>query len=427
MSHYAVIAPPLYSHFSALQALACTLLARGHQITFIHQSDARNLLSDARIGFHVVGRDSHPPGSLARTLRRLASPSGLLIHRVINDLASTTEMLCCALPEAIAQLEVEGLIVDQMEAAGGLVAEALGLPFVSVACALPVNREPGLPLPVMPFNYATDERARRLYDMSSRVHDWLMRRQGAVIAQHARRFGLPPRQALHECLSPLAQISQTLPLFDFPRHQLPACYHAPGPLRAPALSSPQPMPWPGGSATPRVYASLGTLQGHRFALFRTFARACRRAGASLVVAHCGGLTPQQEEALRREGAAWVTDFVDQPAILAQAQVVITHGGLNTVMDAITHRVPILCVPIAFDQPGVAARVVYSGIGRRISRFASSKLVADHLHALLTDDRYRRQLAAAQQQLRHAGGVEKAADIVERALGTQQPVLAETQL
>lgn len=424
MSHFAVIAPPLYSHFSALQALARTLIARGHHITFIHQPEARDLLSDPRIGFHAVGSVSHPPGSLARSLRLLATPSGLSIRRVIDDLAGTTDMLCRELPAALEQLGIEGLVVDQMEAAGGLVAEALKLPFISVACALPVNREPALPLPVMPFNYATDEQAKRLYTMSSRVYDWLMHRHGRVIAHHARRFGLPHRQGLHECLSPLAQISQTLPLLDFPRHHLPACYHATGPLRAPATACGQPLPCPANLTQPLVYASLGTLQGHRFALFRTFARACRQAGAALLIAHCGGLTPRQEEKLRAEGASWVTGFVDQSAMLAQAQVVITHGGLNTVMDAIASGVPILSVPIAFDQPGVAARVVYNGLGRRVSRFASSDTVAGHLRALLSDKQYRLRAAAAQQQLRQAGGVDKAADIVERAFCMQRPVLAE---
>ena len=55
MSHYAVIAPALYSHFQALQALAGVLIDRGHRVTFIHQQEARTLVHDARIGFEPVG------------------------------------------------------------------------------------------------------------------------------------------------------------------------------------------------------------------------------------------------------------------------------------------------------------------------------------------------------------------------------------
>lgn len=266
MGHFAVIAPPLYSHFHALQALAQTLLARGHRITFIQQSDARTLLSDERIAFVAVGERTHPAGSLSSELRRLAAPGGLSLFRVIHDLASTTDMLCRELPAVLQRLQVDGVIADQMEAAGGLVAEALQLPFVSVACALPVNREAAIPLAVMPFRFAQDEKALQRYQASSDIYDRIMRRHGAVIARHARAFGLPERHGLHQCLSPLAQISQLVPAFDFPRQQLPACYHSVGPLRTQVASGALAAPW-SALRQPVVYASLGTLQGHRFACF----------------------------------------------------------------------------------------------------------------------------------------------------------------
>lgn len=417
MSHYAIIAPPLYSHVRALEALAQQLLDRGHRVTFVQQAEARALLRDSRIGFMAVGEQSHPAGSLNRTLQLTAQPSGLGIFPLIADLARTTDMLCRDLPAALKRIGADGLIVDQMEAAGGLVAEALGLPFVSVACALPVNRDPAIPLPVMPFSYRRDPRSAKRYAASANIYDWLMRRQGEVIARHARAFGLSERHALHQCLSPLAQISQTLPAFDFPR-QLPACFHAVGPLRSVA---PQAVGKAAGDR-PLVFASLGTLQGHRYRLFHKMARACRRLNVRLLIAHCGGLNEAQVARLQAAGAE-VTDFADQPAVLSQAQAVITHGGLNTVMDAIASATPMLVIPLAFDQPGVAARVDYCGIGRRASRFASSAALAECLGALLSDETYRRRLIAMQPQLQQAGGAARAAQIVEQALEAGRPVLA----
>ncbi|WP_265093766.1 glycosyltransferase, partial [Cronobacter sakazakii] len=94
-------------------------------------------------------------------------------------------------------------------------------------------------------------------------------------------------------------------------------------------------------ARPRVFASLGTLQGHRYGLFRTIARACRDADVELLVAHCGGLNDAQASALKASGATQVTGFTDQPLALSQSDAVITHGGLNTVMDAIASATPLL--------------------------------------------------------------------------------------
>ena len=423
MSHYAVIAPPLYSHVKALQALAIQLIERGHRVTFVQQFEACPLLDDPRIGFYPLGETRLAPGSLTNTLTLAARPSGLGLFRLIDDLAATTDMLCHELPAALETLKVDGLIVDQMEAAGGLVADALGLPYVSVACALPVNREPGLPLPVMPFAYSTVAQARHRYETSEKVYDWLMRRHARVIAQHAQRLGLTPRHSLHECLSTLAQISQTPPSLDFPRAVLPACFHAVGPLRdeRPANYAETKMTLP---PTPFVFASLGTLQGHRYALFCKIAKACQRLEMPLLVAHCGGLKAAQAARLERYGTTYVTDFADQRAVLSNACAVITHGGLNTVVDAVQSATPMLAIPLAFDQPGVAARIVHHGIGQSATRFASSATLARRLSDLLNNDSYRLRLSAMHSTLIQAGGAAKAAQIAEQALSECRPVLAE---
>lgn len=424
MSHFGVIAPALPSHFRALQALGVELVTRGHRVTFIHQQDAAAWLDSPLIDFHAVGRASHPAGSLAATLGCAANPSGPLgLRRLIADMARTTEMLCRELPPALSTLQIDALLCDQMEAAGGLVAEAAGLPFISVACALPVNREPGIPLPVMPMAYGTDERSRQMYLGSARVYDWMMGPHRRVIAAQAAALGLSPRDGLHHCLSPLAQVSQTVPGFEFPRLGLPAHFHHVGPLRA-GTSAELPLPFAVADDRPLVFASLGTLQGQRFGLFKRIARACRRLDVQLLLAHCGGLDLAQARALEQEGATWVTDFAPQRAALARADAVVTHGGLNTVMDAIAARTPMLVLPIAFDQAGVAARVCHAGVGLKASsRFAGSATMAGLLRRLLDEPQVSAGLARLGDEVDAAGGTAAAADITEQALRTGRPVVA----
>ncbi|USX20407.1 glycosyltransferase [Oxalobacteraceae bacterium OTU3REALA1] len=426
MAHFGVVAPAFYSHFNALAALALALIERGHQVTFLHRPDAAGWIPDARIGFHALGAGRYPPGSLAASLRLAANPgSPLGLRKVIVDMADTTDMLCRELPAAIEALRIDALLGDQMEAAAGLVAKALELPFVSVACALPVNREAGVPLPVMPFAFGTDERSLKMVEGSTRVYDWLMAPHRQVIERQARALGIPARGMLHECLSPLAQISQTVEAFDFPRLHLPANFHHVGPLRyasstAPSPAGPRIDPMPIiADDRPFIFASLGTLQGQRFALFKRIARACRDLNVQLLVAHCGGLNPQQALAVERAGptgATTVCAFAPQQAVLARADAVVSHAGLNTAMDAIAARTPILALPIAFDQPGVASRICHAGIGLRASpRFAGAAQLGRHLRRLLDEPEYGRRLAALSDQLVQAGGTPRAADIVETAL------------
>lgn len=425
MSHFAVVAPAFPSHFRALQALAVELIRRGHQVTFIHQQDAAAWLDAPEVGFRAVGLASHPAGSLDSTLRIAANPGGPLgLRRLIADMAQTTAMLCQELPPLLRALNVDALLCDQMEAAGGLVAEAARLPFVSVACALPVNREPGIPLPVMPMAYGVDERSRQMYQGSTQVYDWMMGRHRRVIAEQAQALGLSPRDGLHQCLSPLAQISQTVSGFEFPRLELPTHFHHVGPLRAEASAEP-PLPFEVEGDRPMVFASLGTLQGQRYSLFRRITRACRMLDVQLLLAHCKGLNGAQARALELEGATWVTDFAPQRAALARADAVVSHGGLNTVMDALVARTPILALPIAFDQAGVAARVCHAGVGLKASsRWCGSRTMSGLLGRVLDEPSFADNLDRLGREVEAAGGTQAAADIVEGVMRTGKAVLAE---
>ncbi len=427
MTHFAVIAPAFHSHVRAMEALAGELLARGHRVTFLQQADVATVLRDARVGFAQVGSRSHPPGSLKTVIDRAARPGGPWgIRRVIADMAAATDMYCREAPAVLRAIGADCVIADQMEPAGGLVADYLGLPFVSVACALPVNREAHVPLPVMPWRYRPTPWGEQLNLHSSGVYDRAMGAHAAVIARHAAAFGLPPRQRLDECLSPLLQLSQTTTGFDFPRTSLPEHFHGVGPLRS-ALSEEPPMDIPVATGRPFVFASLGTLQGDRFGLFQRIAGACRELDVQLLIAHCGRLDTARERRLLEAGASWVTDFAPQRAVLARADAVVTHAGLNTVLDALEAGVPSLALPIAFDQPGVAARVVHAGVGLKLDpRLAGRRRIVQGLRRLLRDASFAQRAKALGDEVRAAGGAPLAAQLIEAALATAAPTLPRVE-
>ena len=425
MTHFGVIAPAFYSHFNALEALAIELMARGHRVTFFQQADARQWIGHTRIGFHALGAVSHPAGSLAAVIRRAAQPGLLGIRKVIADMAAASDMLCRELPAALTASGVDALLCDQMEGAGGVVAQALNMPYASIACALSINRADDIPLPVMPFRYAATPRARSVYRHSAKVYDWFMLPHTRVLREQAQRLGQLPSGRLHDWLSPAAQISQSLPEFEFTTHAPFTGLHHVGPLRVSGDGTSEALPDDIDPARPFVFVSLGTLQGGRLRLLRRIARGCRLAGVQALVAHCGRLSDEQAATVRAAGARWVTDFAPQRAVLERADAVITHGGLNTVMDAIATRTPMLVMPIAFDQPGVAARVRHAGIGLVAQpQIATAKGIAAKLAMLLNHPGRAARLDALAGALTRAGGCERAADIIEAAITGAAPSASE---
>ncbi|KTT32749.1 Zeaxanthin glucosyltransferase, partial [Pseudomonas oryzihabitans] len=178
--HVALISPPLPSHLSTHLVLGEALVALGHRVTLLHQADVGERTRPAGIDFQAIGADSHPRGSLAPILARTASRQPWAVFGVIADMARNTELFCREGPAALRDLGVDCLIADQMEPAGGLLGEHLGLPYASLACAVPMNREPHLPLPTLPFAYPSTERDRQIVQGATQVFDLMMRAQGKV-------------------------------------------------------------------------------------------------------------------------------------------------------------------------------------------------------------------------------------------------------
>ena len=409
MTHFAFLTPPYAGHLNPMLALARTLVDRGHRATFVAQADLGPKVARPGIGFASVGARSHPPGRLARMTARLGTTTGVFgIGGVIRDMAETTDMLCDEVPAELRRIQADAIVADQTEAAGGLVARHLGLPLVSVANALLIDREPAVPPAFVGWRYDPSAWGIRRNLGGHRVADWMMRPLLGVIDRHARCWDLRGIETLEDCLSPTLEISQCVAGFDFPRRTPPSALRLCGPLRLPETRG-----WEGVPGRANVFCSLGTLQGARRAVFETVASACDRLDLPLTIAHGGKLDGSAAAGL--PGRPRVESFVPQRAVLQTVSAVVTHGGLNTVLDALAAGVPLVIVPLAFEQGAIAARIERCGAGIVVPlRRLTPATLAEALRAVLEQPDYRARAEALRDEIADAGGVARAADLVERA-------------
>jgi zeaxanthin glucosyltransferase len=407
MAHFAFVAPPLRGHYRPLSRLAAELIARGHRATFVHQPEAAPLVEAEGAGFEAIGGSAPPLAGWTAPMARISGLIGL--GGVMSGMARFTDMVCGEAPAALRRIGADALIVDQLEAGGGLVAERLGLPYASVAITLPINREPGLPPPYVGWRFDPSAEGERRNRGGWRVADWLMRSVGDSIERNSKRLGLPPRRRLDDCLSPRLQISQMVPGLDFPRDALPAGFHYTGPFRGRA---PEPFDLPPGDRRPLVYCTLGTLQGSRAAIFRKAARACEKLDLRLLISQ-GGRGRLQAGDL--PGNALVCDWVPQEAVIAQADMLVCHGGMNTVLEPLAAGLPMVVMPLAFEQSAIAARLEHAGVARVLSPRASARRLAEAIDEVRNVPAYRERAAAVRREIGEAGGVGRAAGLIEAAL------------
>ncbi|MCO5734756.1 glycosyltransferase [Rhizobium sp. SSA_523] len=408
--HFALICPPFKSHIAVFEALAAELLHRGHRVTFLVNAGAEHEIAGHFAVQPVEGTDRD---QMARIIERASKPGGPVgILRTVHDTVILSRALCTHLPGHLQALGVDAILGDQMEPACGIVARALGLPLVSIACALPVQTEPAIPLPFLSWPYDPTPKGAKRNRGGQRVSWLLLTEQRRLIRHWSARYGVALRgEDLQSCLSDIATIAQTVTAFDFPRTTSGRHLHMVGPIRKPQPD--ESLPFAIDPARPFVFMSLGTLQGHRFRLFHAAALACKALGVQLLVAHCGGLDARQQAQL---GADWVTDFAPQRAVLERADLCITHGGMNTVMDALEFGTPLIALPIAFDQPGVAARVAHHRVGLRLSpHWLTAGRMKRAISTVLADPAYAERAQTIGRSIAAAGGLQAAMDRIETAV------------
>ena len=85
----------------------------------------------------------------------------------------------------------------------------------------------------------------------------------------------------------------------------------------------------------------------------------------------------------------------------------------------------VAIPVANDQPGVAARIAWTGVGEVVSlKQLSVPKLQDAIRRVLTEESYKKRALALQQTIQRSGGTSRAADIIEQVISTRQPVLAQ---
>jgi zeaxanthin glucosyltransferase len=284
------------------------------------------------------------------------------------------------------------------------------VPFVNIANALPLNLEPALPPPVLSWPYDPSAKGLRRNRGGYRVARLVERPITNVIRRHSRRLGRPDIRFADESWSSQAQITQCVRGLDFPRERLPANFHYVGPFRE--ADAPLDFELP-SDGKPVIFCSLGTLQGSRARMFQAVAGAAADLNVTLVIAH-GGLLPQAEVA-KLPGRPIVRSYVPQRALLARSALAVTHAGFNTVMDALSFGVPMVALPITFEQPATGARLQRAGAAVVLHRRQTEHRIREALVAVLEKPAYRKSAGRLATEIEGAGGVERAADLVEAIL------------
>jgi MGT family glycosyltransferase len=166
-----------------------------------------------------------------------------------------------------------------------------------------------------------------------------------------------------------------------------------------------------------IYLSLGSLGSADVGLLQRLVDVMSRTRHRVIVS-TGPLGDQIRLGDNMAGAR----FLPQPAILPQVDLVITHGGNNTVTEAFHNGLPMIVLPLFWDQVDNAQRIHETGFGIRLATYDFEDTdLTGAVDRLLADEPFRRRLAPISARLRANPGTVRGADLIEAVARSSDPV------
>jgi MGT family glycosyltransferase len=384
MSRFLFVVPPLTGHINPTVAVGGELAARGHDVAWAgHPATLRPLLPDGVRVFPVID-DALDARLHAERERWLALRGAAVLKFFWKDFAVPLgHAMLPGVETAISRFRPHVVVTDQQALAGALAARRAG---VAWATSASTPAELLRPLASMP-----------------KVEEWV----GEQITAFQLACGVADPVDLR--FSDQLVLVFTTPALIGDVSGFGARYVFTGPAltRRPDRGS---FPWewldPGRR---HVLVSLGTLNGaagQRF--FLTAIAALADLGDELQAII---IAPPLE---RVPPHILLAERVPQLALLSHLSAVVSHGGHNTVCEALAHGLPLVVAPIRDDQPIIAQQVTDAGAGVRVrfGRVRTAEL-GDAIRTVLDDPSYAAAARRVRDSFAAAGGATTAADHLEK--------------
>jgi MGT family glycosyltransferase len=394
---------------------------RGHRVVFIVEESFAGTLEAQGFEERTMRLTPPPeteeaPGQFWKDFIRDTAPVfhrptieqlGEFIAPTFQALIDGAKYVDVRLTEIIGELEPDLVVEDNVVSFPALFAS--GRPWARIDSCNPLEiKDPDLP-PVFSGLPSEDRSGwAEFWDAYRAAHDEMH----ADFDEFCRERGAPPLPR-----DDFIHASPTLNLYlypeevDYPRRDPlgPTWHNLEASVRAtdPDWRLPEEL---AAGEEPLIYLSLGSLGSADVELMRTLVAELAEAPYRFIVSK-GPQAGEFELAPNMVGA----EFLPQTSVLPQVDLVITHGGNNTVTESLFFGKPMVVLPIFWDQHDNAQRLAETGFGIRVDTYAHDPTdLRAAIARLLDDGALADRLAQNSRRLQSARGTELAATLIERA-------------
>jgi MGT family glycosyltransferase len=313
--------------------------------------------------------------------------------------------------EAIEQYPVDAVVVSEFLFGGCFAAEKVGLP-----CAMVFWGMYTLPYANMPHHgslgWLSDQFARFMFQRFDAY--------GLPALQSARAvLGLPALHTVLDCIYRLEHVLiMSSPAFD-PEARILANVRFIGPTIDTPIwrTDTWSLPWPPDHPEPLVVVAFGGSFQNQHGLVQRVIDALDGWPVRGLVT----LTPALESvAFRASPNVVLSAAVWRKQVFPVTSAVVTHAGHLTVMQALSHGVPLVCMPLGRDHHGIAARVAAHNVGLRLPTTADTEAIRQAVQQVVHDPHFRTQAQQLGQRIMAEPGSATAIVELEQLAARMQP-------
>ncbi|MCG8349592.1 MAG: hypothetical protein MI924_17640 [Chloroflexales bacterium] len=401
---------PTSGHINPTLPLTTELVKRGHEVIYFatqsYAGQIRNAGADFRAIPDIIGIESKKlPFDLQAAKAKDIIP--LFANGIANSINAIPELLACARQEA-----ADMVLYDPMCMWGQQIVRLLALPSIAFYTTFPAMGQSPL----------AQQMALKDSDLLSMVSP-VIRILGATIRVNLKDR-IPVRPIFpREMLTNAAELN----IAPIPRRFVPdgqafdKRYLFIGPSVA-RQNEADDFPLERLRNEHTLYISLGTMLNKKPHFFR----ACLQAFAETewqVVMSIGKTDPATLGPIPENFI--VRPSVPQLKVLQNADLFITHGGMNSTMEGLWHGVPLIAIPSQPEQELVADRIAALGLGVRLNHNdVTPNILRNAVQTIMDQPAYRQRIAAIQAEMHAARGPLQAADAIEQYVDSRKGILAQ---
>ncbi|SEH29633.1 glycosyltransferase [Chryseobacterium culicis] len=392
MAKFAFIVPPLTGHVNPTLSIGATLLERGHEVAWITLDPTL----EAKLpegGKLLLIQYDQTDEEKKESEQYLDIISKKVVYGIDSVKFLYEEVLiplnrhCYKGIVSLLKIYKPDLIIgDHQLFAAPVAAKTLEIPYATSVTA---------------------PAAIKIMNELPKVHEWEVNQ----IIDLQKELGFPEERSL--ATSDLLTLVLTSNYFFGEMEDLPSQYQFTGPVLTERRVSCE-FDWEKlkSKDNKKILVSIGTTfdHDHKKAFFQKVIDAFKDENLTVVVVSDPQLFEQ-----------WPNNFmvyqqVPQLDLLPHLDGVVCHGGHNTVSETLSHGIPLVVIPIAYDQSHVAGRVVRTEAGERLNfnRFKANHL-REAVQQILNNPSYREAAQKVGQSFVEAGGSATAANLLEQAI------------